>query len=94
MLQDTHQKWQSQQQRIRNEPDTTLSIVSRPCPKWLLPFRGFDSQAPRMRLRLSRWTFLRNHRFDGKSRKIVSHGVFDEWISRFHLVVESGGEDI
>jgi hypothetical protein len=43
-----------------------------PCPMWLLPFRVFQKQAPKILLRLSNWTFLRNHGFDGKSRKIAS----------------------
>jgi hypothetical protein len=41
-------------------------------PKWLLPFRAFETQALRMLPRLSRWIFLHNHGFDGKSRKITS----------------------
>jgi hypothetical protein len=81
-------------QRIGNEPDATSFLFSRHCPNRLLPFRGFEPQAPRMLLRLSRWTVLRNHGFDGKSRKSLFHRVFDEWISQLDLVVGNGGDNI
>jgi hypothetical protein len=83
-----------QNQRIGNESDVILSIFSRHCPKQILLFRIFEAQAPRMLLRLSRWTFLHNHRFDEKSRKSLLHRVFDEWISYLHSVRESSGEYI
>jgi hypothetical protein len=48
-------------------------------PKRFLPFRTFETQTPRMLLRLSIWTCLRNHGFNGKSRKTASSSRL-QWV--------------
>jgi hypothetical protein len=71
MPQVTQQKWQSPKSANWKWTRCHIPIFSRYCHKLLLPFWAFEIQTLRMLLRLSILTFLRNHRFDWKSRKIA-----------------------